>query len=87
MGSCIIDTGGWKREPEGRPNSGRRLDGDPSMMGLDDGSADRQPHAHSPGTRAEIGVEDPPETLRRDSLAVVGHAELDGAGIGPAGFA
>src|SRR5205823_2984736 len=53
MGSCIIDTGGWECEPEVRPNPGHGLDGDPSLVGLDDGAADRQPHAHALGTRAE----------------------------------
>ena len=28
-------------------------------MGLDDGAADRQPHAHPPGTRAEVRVKNP----------------------------
>src|SRR5438270_4651690 len=78
MGSCIIDPGGWKRDTNRRPQSGSRLDVDPAMMGFHNSPADRQPHALSSSTRAEIGVENFPQAFGRNSLPVVGHAEFDG---------
>ena len=50
---------GRKREPEGRRDSGTGFDRDPPLMGLDNGPADRQPHAHPTGTRAEVRVKNP----------------------------
>src|SRR5262249_53663806 len=63
VGSCIIDNGGRECERERRAYSGLRIDGNPSLVGFDDGPAYGQSHAHSRGTGAEIRVENHPETL------------------------
>src|SRR5215212_153639 len=81
VGSCIglVKIGRGERESEGRADAGHRLDADPPEVGLDDRPADRQPHAHPFITRAEIGVENPGEPVRRDPLAVVADEHGDGA--------
>ena len=55
-------------------------------VGLNNRAADGQPHAQSPGTRAEVRVKNPRQTLRIDPFSVVSYAELNAAGIGPFGL-
>jgi hypothetical protein len=53
-------------------------------MGLDEGSANSQSHAHPTGTRAEVCIENPVQGPVVNPLPIVDHGEFDTAGFGPA---
>src|ERR1017187_9687676 len=80
MGFIVFTTAAREREPKGRRDSGLRRDGDLSLVGLNNRAADGQPHAHPPGTRAEVRVKNPPQSLWVDALSVISDTELNTAG-------
>ena len=48
-------------------------------MAVDDGPADRQPHAHAAGLRRVEGFENPLEVLRIDARSGIAHGDADPA--------
>ena len=74
-----------KQKPKRRLDPGLGLHDKPTLMGLHNRAADRQPHAHPAGTRAEVRVKNSTQSLGRNALSVVAHRELDAAVARPSG--